>query len=287
MNRHFVYLLLCIGILSHSTCAQKGDIYLIVRADDIGITHTVNEACLDVFTKGIARSVEIIVPSPWFEEAVSLLDKHPDYDVGVHLTLTSEWQYLKWRPLTHSPSITDKNGYFHPFIWKNDVPGATFLKEADWKIDEIEAELRAQIELAKSRIPQVSHISTHMGFSQADPEIAKLVKRLADEYAIDIDLSTKGVKSMKGLGGSSLSPVEKTQNFLKSLEELTPGLWLFVEHPGYDTDEMKEVGHIGYENVGYDREGVSQVMMNPRVKEAIAKRGIKVISYSEASSIYK
>ncbi|MDZ7605887.1 MAG: ChbG/HpnK family deacetylase [Cyclobacteriaceae bacterium] len=84
--------------------------------------------------------------------------------------------------------LLDQNGYFHPFIWKNDVPGATFLKESDWKLDEIEAELRAQIALAKARIPHISHYSTHMGFGQADPKIAGLVKKLADEYAIDIEL---------------------------------------------------------------------------------------------------
>jgi len=287
MKRQFALLLLYIGIFSNISCAQKSDIYLIVRADDIGITHTVNAACMDVFTDGIARSVEIIVPSPWFEEAVSLLNEHPEYDVGVHLTLTSEWQYLKWRPLTHAPSLTDENGYFHPFIWKNDVPGATFLKESDWKLDEIEAELRAQIELAKARIPHISHYSTHMGFSQADPQIASLVKKLADEYAINIDLEKMGVKSMKGFGGSSLTAEEKTTNFLTNLETLTPGLWLFVDHPGYDTGEMKGVGHVGYENVGFDREGVSKAWTDPRVKDAISKKGLKLISYAKAKEIFQ
>jgi len=285
MSTHIIALLAALGFFSITGCAQKGEIYLIVRADDIGMTHTVNEACIDVFTKGVARSVEIIVPAPWFEEAVTLLNSNPGYDVGVHLTLTSEWQNLKWRPLTHAPSLTDQNGYFHPFVWKNDVPGATFLKESDWKLNEIEAELRAQIELAKTRIPQLSHCSAHMGFSQADPEIDRLVSRLAEEYAIDIDLESKGVKYMKGFGGNSLSAEEKTTDFLKNLEELKPGLWLFVDHPGYDTSEMKGVGHIGYENVGFDREGVTKAWTDKRVKEVIEKKGIKLISYSQAREL--
>jgi predicted glycoside hydrolase/deacetylase ChbG (UPF0249 family) len=287
MKQRLTLLLLSLGIFSTIGCAQKGDIYLIVRADDIGITHTVNQACMDVFTDGVARSVEIIVPAPWFEEAVTLLMENPGYDVGVHLTLTSEWQYLKWRPLTYAPSLTDKNGYFHPFIWKNDVPGATFLKESDWKLDEIEAELRAQIELAKARIPHISHYSTHMGFGQADPQITSLVKTLADEYAIDIDLGNMDVKSMKGFGGSSLTAEEKITNFLANLESLTPGLWLFVDHPGYDTSEMKGVGHVGYENVGFDRDGVTKAWTDPQVKEIISKKGIQLISYSRAKEIFQ
>ncbi|MDZ7605888.1 MAG: ChbG/HpnK family deacetylase [Cyclobacteriaceae bacterium] len=112
MKQQLTLLLLSLGIFSTIGCAQKGDIYLIVRADDIGITHTVNQACMDVYTDGIARSVEIIVPSPWFEEAVTLLNANPGYDVGVHLTLTSEWQYLKWRPLTHAASLTGSERLF-------------------------------------------------------------------------------------------------------------------------------------------------------------------------------
>ncbi len=286
MKSQLLLLILSLGIFSTTGCAQKGEIFLIVRADDIGMTHTVNEACIDVFTDGVARSVEIIVPAPWFEEAVSLLNNNPGYDVGVHLTLTSEWQNLKWRPLTHAPSLTDENGYFHPFVWKNDVPGATFLKESDWKLNEIEAELRAQIALAKARIPHLSHCSAHMGFSQADPEIDRLVTKLAAEYAIDIDLESLGVKYMNGFGGSSLSAEEKTIAFVKNLEDLKPSLWLFVDHPGYDTSEMKGVGHVGYENVGSDREGVSKAWTDPRVKEAIRKRGIQLISYARAKELF-
>ena len=64
---------------------------MLVRADDIGSAHANNTACLDVFTKGICRSVELMAPCPWFSEAVKLLQAHPEYDVGVHFTLTSEW----------------------------------------------------------------------------------------------------------------------------------------------------------------------------------------------------
>ena len=119
-NHGIVFLTLCIAI-TFQACGQNKDIYLIVRADDIGFTHTVNKACIDSYTNGIARSVEIMAATPWFEEAVKMLNEHPEFDVGIHLDLTSEWTNLKWRPLTKAPSLTDKNGYFHPFIWKRSL----------------------------------------------------------------------------------------------------------------------------------------------------------------------
>ncbi|MDZ7605886.1 MAG: hypothetical protein U5K79_09950 [Cyclobacteriaceae bacterium] len=91
---------------------------------------------------------------------------------------------------------------------------------------------------------------------------------------------------MKGFGGSSLTAEEKITSFLTNLESLTPGLWLFVDHPGYDTEEMKGVGHVGYENVGFDRDGVSKAWTDPRVKEAISKKGIKLISYAQAKELF-
>jgi predicted glycoside hydrolase/deacetylase ChbG (UPF0249 family) len=85
---------------------------LIVRADDMGVTHATNLACIDAFTKGIARSVEVMVSTPWYIEAVQFLQQHSNYDAGIHLVLNCEWSNLKWRPVTFGKSLTDSNGYF-------------------------------------------------------------------------------------------------------------------------------------------------------------------------------
>lgn len=273
-----------LAVLASPACSQQrdsNDIYLLVRADDIGFAHTVNRACIDSYTKGIARSVEIMVNTPWFPEAVKMLREHPGYDVGVHLTLTSEWENLKWGPLSCAPSLTDADGYFHPFIWKNDVPGATFLLQSDWKIEEVEAEFRAQIELARRHVPQLSHISGHMGCTHADPRIAEVVGKLAAEYGLDINPADYGVKNAPGFGGSKTSPDEKVRNFIAMLDQLSPGIWMFVDHPGYDTEELRGVGHTGYEHVASDREGVTRAFTDERVKAALQSRGIKLISYRD------
>jgi chitin disaccharide deacetylase len=286
MSKPFLYILwLLLGTLVQSACAQKGEIYLLVRADDIGFSRSANLACIDSYTKGIARSVEVMVPCAWFEDAVLMLQEHPDYDVGAHLVLTSEWTGMKWRPLTHAPSITDEDGYFHPFIWPNKVDGATFFRESSWKIEEVEAEMRAQIELALKKIPQISHLTYHMGMNQADPAINELVKKLAVEYSIDIDPDKYNVQRARGWEGSKTTPQEKEESFIKMLEALQPGIHMFVEHPGYDNEEMRGIGHIGYENVAGDREGVTYVLTSTKVKEVISRKGIKLIAYKDLPSI--
>src|SRR5215218_11088803 len=97
---------------------------LIVRGDDMGYTHSGNEALIKSYKEGIETSIEVIVASPWFPEAVKLLQQNPGVDVGIHLALTSEWENIKWRPLSDCPSLKDSDGYFYPMIWPNkNYPG--------------------------------------------------------------------------------------------------------------------------------------------------------------------
>jgi chitin disaccharide deacetylase len=254
-------------------------ISLLVRADDIGSFHAANVGCIESYQNGIARSVELMPPCAWFPEAVKLLNENPGYDVGIHLTLTSEWSNVKWRPLTHCPSLVDKDGYFFPMVWKNqNFPAGSSISESDWKLEEIEQELRAQIELSLKHLPHISHLSTHMGFTSLDPKIGELVDKLAKEY--DLEVNTEGLQRFPGWGKDV--PVEqRIDKFCENLEKLTPGKYLFVEHPAKDTDEMKNVGHKGYENVGTDRDWVTRVLTSEKVKQTIQNKGIKLISYKD------
>ena len=106
MKSAFYFFVFVFLLSVFNSCAQDKEIRLIVRADDIGSSHTANVACIDVYKYGIARSVEIMVPCPWFPEAVEMLKEVPEYDVGIHLTMTSEWENIKWGPITKAPSLT-------------------------------------------------------------------------------------------------------------------------------------------------------------------------------------
>ena len=259
--------------------AQSESISLLIRADDIGSFHSANVACIESYQNGIARSVELMAPCAWFPEAVKMLKENPGYDVGVHLTLTSEWSTVKWRPLTHCPSLVDKDGYFFPMVWKNDnFPPNSSISEANWKIEEVEQELRAQIEVSMKYVLQISHLSNHMGFTGLDPKLKELVEKLAREYKLDTE--TNDLKRFFGWGRDA-KPEERIDKFCENLEKLTPGKYLFVEHPARDTEEMKTVGHKGYENVGLDREWVTRVFTSEKVKQTIKKKGIRLIGYGD------
>ncbi|MBC8472649.1 MAG: polysaccharide deacetylase family protein [Planctomycetes bacterium] len=295
MNSRYAFLL-CLSLLVITAGNLNGlyaqnpgqdkDIFLIVRGDDIGSSHAANVACIQSYKEGIMKTVELMVPCGWFPEAVKLLNENPGLDVGVHITLTSEWENIKWRPLTKAPGLTDADGYFYPTIWRRkDSPPGTALKEAAWKIEEIEKEMRAQIELAKRKVPHVSHLTCHMGCSGWDPKVREVYLRLAKEYNLDISTSDYGIKGFGGLKG--VTAKERIKSFIQNLEGLKPGTYLFVEHPGLDTLEMSAIGHKGYYNVAEDRDAVTEIFISPDVKRTINKLGIKLISYADLKKTEK
>jgi len=268
------------GLYAQSA-AQEKDINLIVRGDDIGSCHAANVACIRSYKEGIVTSVELMVPCSWFPEAVKMLNENPGLDVGIHVVLTSEWDNYKWRPLTWVPSLTDSDGYFYPTIWRRkNAPAGTALKDADWKIEEVEKEIRAQIELGKRKVPHVSHLSFHMGSASWDPKVKELCAKLAEEYDLDVEPSETGVRGFGGFGDAKTAE-ERIEKFIKRLGELKPGTYLFVEHPGMDTAEMGAIGHTGYEGVAKDRDAVTAVFVSEKVRKAIKKLGIKLISYAD------
>lgn len=289
MSTHSVMKMACGCVLALSAWAagaQEAVPSLIVRADDMGSFRAANIACMEAFEKGIETSIEVMVVTPWFPEAARLLRENPGIDVGLHLTITSEWDNIKWRPLTSCPSLVDSNGYFFPMMTANpNYPGLSIM-ENQWKIDEVEREFRAQIELALKNIPQVSHISGHMGSTGFDPRITELIRRLAREYdlpAIDrVSAMEEYGFSYAGYDGPHKTFAEKEESFLKMLNKLESGKnYMFIDHPALDNEEMRTVGHIGYENVAEDRQGVTDLFMSPKVKAAIQERNIRLISYND------
>ncbi|MFC1538930.1 polysaccharide deacetylase family protein [Candidatus Latescibacterota bacterium] len=261
--------------------AQDGEIRLLVRGDDIGSSHAANVACIKSYREGIMRSVEVMVPCPWFKEAVKMLNENPGLDVGIHLDLTSEWEFYKWGPITNAPSLVDDKGYFLPMTsQRDDFPPNTGFRESNFDIDEVERELRAQIEIGLREIKSVSHMTGHMGTTGATPELRALVQKLSKEY--NLPASAPGTGRAGGFPSGATSE-EKVDAMVEILENLKPGLWLFVEHPGLDTPEMRAIGHEGYREVAIDREGVTQAFTSERVKAVIKRRGIKLVSYADVN----
>jgi len=268
-------------IITCSLVAQTNPIKLIVRGDDMGYAHSGNEAIIQCYKNGIESSVEVLVPSSWFPEAVKILNENLNVDVGIHLTLTSEWDNEKWRPLTDCKSLKDSDGYFYPMIWANkNYPGKNLLAH-DWELTDIEKEWRAQIELALKKIPRISHIGGHMGCTNINDSVYALARRLAKEYHIDIEPKDFNVTNTSYEGAHRTSQ-EKVTSFIAMLQKLETGkTYLFVDHPGLNTPELQAIHHIGYENVAEDRQGVTDVFTNEKVKQIIKEKGIVLIGYKD------
>ena len=135
----------------------KGARVVILHADDAGMSHDSNEGVEKAITEGVATSTSVMMPCPWVPEFKQFLDKHPDTDAGLHLTLTSEWNSYRWGPLagkTVVPGLTDKQGCLWPSV------EAVYFRATG---DEVEKEIRAQLDRALSMGFTPTHMDSHMG----------------------------------------------------------------------------------------------------------------------------
>lgn len=232
---------------------------LIIHADDMGLSHSVNMACIRAFENKAITSGSIMVPCPWASEIIAYSKDHPGMDVGIHLTLTAEWDLYKWDGITASdqiPSLLDKNNYFYPSVEE--------LGKAA-KGTEVEKELRAQIDKAIASGVQPTHIDTHMGSVLANPELVKIYLKLSDIYHLPVlfprsylswfpsDVA-KSMESKIFLIDNlfMLEPKMITGNWIdaykKGVETMKPGLNEMIVHLAIDNDEMQAIseGHNDY-----------------------------------------
>ncbi len=246
---------------------------LIVRGDDLGMTHTCNMAVQKSFQEGILTCASIIVPSPWFEEAAQMCREHPEWCIGVHLTLNSEWRGYRWKPVVpynEVPSIVDEDGYFYPTT-------EAFLA-ASPELEEVERELRAQMELALKRGIDVQYIDTHMDTARSTPELREVVLEICRDYGLP--LSRESEEEQMSI--YYVPYKEKGKALAEQLKQLESGLWLLVVHPGLDTPEERALVDIhpeGLPDVAFNRAAVTDALTSKAIRRIIEKRGIQLTDY--------
>lgn len=255
------------------------DIRLVIIGDDIGAVHAIGEGTILAYQNGIERSANLIVPGPWFLEAVDQFKDNPGLGVGIHLCLTSEWTQVKWRMLTPMPSLVDAHGY-------PPATTAAFRAKAI-NINEAEREIRAQIELGKKLVPRAAWVSAHMGAATSSPPLKELTLKLADEYKMPLQDTMPNIQWLRGVYKTNTTAAEKIVGMLAAIEGLTPGTNVFLDHPSTDTPEMRRVFHPGSERVAEERAGVLKAWTDPTVLAAIKRRNVKLISVADTFKITK
>jgi len=153
----------------------------ILHADDVGMCHGANAAFVELSRQGRLTCGSVMVPCPWFPEIAAIAADDPSLDLGVHLTLTSEWPQYRWRPLTcptASAHLVDKHGFFHRNV-------AALLNKVE--PDACETEMRAQLDRAIGEGIDVTHIDTHMGAALTAPLIDAYC-RIGHDYRLPVML---------------------------------------------------------------------------------------------------
>ena len=215
-----LFIVLCFSCFSVSTAfAQKNKNKLpelLLRIDDIGMNHATNMAIEQLAKTGMPFSVSVMFACPWYQETVDILKKYPNADVGVHLTLTAEWKYYRWGPVTGRsavPSLVDSLGYF--------FPTGQDLQKNHFKLAEIEKELTAQIERALHSGIRISYIDPHMGIALSTPELRALTEKLARKYKLGISTLNKNTYFGEDYTDMWGVPVEtKQQEFMRYITNL-------------------------------------------------------------------
>lgn len=223
------------------------------------------------------------MPCPWTTHAAALLNPHSEIDIGIHLTLTSEWDAVKWRPLTHSASLVDGAGHFFPLLMAREGDGRPNLAEAQWSLDDIAREFRAQVALGVEMFSNASHVSSHMirHFQDFDGRLEGVIEDICHEYGLANDALGDGLTRIEGYPKAPRDTAYRIESFVRQLADLEAGTYIFIDHPAVASPELSATGHQGYEDVASDRISCLGTLMSSAVQERVEELGIELISYRQ------
>jgi chitin disaccharide deacetylase len=250
---------------------------LLIRCDDLGMSHSVNMAFKELIETGLKFSASVMFPCAWYQEAVDILKANPQITVGIHLTLNAEWKNYRWGPIAGRDkvlSLVDENGYFFP-------SRATFFANNP-KTEEVEIELRAQIERAINSGLKISYVDYHMGTAVDKPELRSIVEKLAKEYGLGISryFGEGDLESMYSVD------IDKKKDYLFDLiEKIEVGkINLLVCHIGKDHPELQamiDMNSFGLNEMSKHREAELKALIEVKLKNIFENNKIRLINYND------
>lgn len=277
---------------------RADQVVVILHVDDVGMSHSSNLGAIEATEHGVATSFAVMMPCPWVPEIAKYLTAHPDADAGLHLTLTSEWGPYRWGPVAGKaqvPGLVDPEGC----LWRS-VAGVV----AKASPDEIEREIRAQVDRAETLGLPMTHIDSHMGTLFARPDYFERFARVGIEKRIPIlavgghatytkqenpeatgelqvwvpKIWNAGLPILDDLHTSSYSwkPAEKTEKLLALLADLKPGITEILFHASRPTEDFPIIT-----GSSESRHADLKALLDPRVNRLIRDRGIVLTTWRE------
>src|SRR6266700_4114298 len=263
---------------------------LILHADDLAVAHSEDAASFDALDKHAVTSASIMVPCPWLTEVADYAKAHPDADLGLHLTLTSEWKTYRWGPVESKekvPSLLDPSGYLWP-----DTPQAV----GTLKADEAEREIRAQIERAMAMGIHPTHLDSHMGALFSRPDLFAVYVKVAREYKLpflafiapDTPRELSSVLSSNDvllnsvlIADPSIHPSDWKTFYASAIKNLKPGITEIIVHLGHDDAELQAVmvDHADYGAAWRQRD--YDVVTSPEFKKVLEENHVILVRWKD------
>jgi predicted glycoside hydrolase/deacetylase ChbG (UPF0249 family) len=293
---------ICLLLLASRAFAEDAaKRYVIIHADDAGMSHSVNMATIDGMEKGIVSSASIMVPCPWFKEIAEYARDNPDKDFGIHLTLNCEWDKYRWGPVAPRekvPSLVDNEGY----MWGG-VGDIVFRAKAE----EVATELRAQVQRALDFGVPVSHLDTHMGAVVSRPDLVEVYVNLGVEFGIPVfflrtlppdsampkAVQDRAAELVRRLDDAKLPILDtmtqyytkgsfetKRDMYLDAIKNTGPGVRYLIIHCGYNNEELQAIT-----SSSQLRDPDRRVFMDQETIDAVKKSGVEVISWKQVSEM--
>jgi chitin disaccharide deacetylase len=250
---------------------------MLIRADDMGMSHGQNLAFQELIESGLPVSVSVMFSTPWWKHAVEILRNHPEVSVGVHLTLNAEWRDYRWGPVlgrSAVPSLVDDEGYF--------FPSRALLYGNNPDLGEIEAELRAQVERALATGLQIDYVDYHMGAAVQTPETRTIVERIASDYNLAIsrwfgEVANSDTYSAP-LGTKTEALVSRVHNLSSDQVNLQV---MHIAPASSDMNAMVDLNAFGLPDMAVHRHEELQAVLSEAFPEAVLSQKVRLITYRD------
>jgi predicted glycoside hydrolase/deacetylase ChbG (UPF0249 family) len=252
-------------------------VYLVIRSDDAGMTHSVNMALERLIATDLPLSVSVMFPTPWYQETVEILKRHPSVSVGIHLTLNSEWKNYRWGPVLGRgavPTLVDRDGYF--------FSSTQALTENRPNLKEIENELRAQIDRALKSGLKIDYVDYHMGTAVSNPAFREVTERLAREFGLGMSEYFGETRHDPQYWAA---PSKKADSLVAMINRLQPQFNLVVTHVGVDDSELGALLDMNTSNplpdMSKNRQGELTALTSRRFNDALKARNVRLLTYRQ------